>query len=122
MAFVWWFFFVRNTLYTVPRKDKYVLIVCTDAHCNGFFVNSTINPFTSKHPELLACQVPLKASDYRFLQHDSYLDCSQLFPFDSDELLDGRGSVTEQTKAEVKRAVAGAVTIPQKYKDLVDLM
>lgn len=119
MSFVWCFSHVRNTCYTIPRKDKFVLIVCKDSNCMGFLVNTTISQFIRNRPYMLACQVALKASDYWFLRHDSYLDCSQLFSFDDDDLLDGRGPITDQTKAEVKKAVAIATTIEQRYQNLI---
>jgi hypothetical protein len=39
MALLWTFYFVKNAPYTVPTKAKYVLIVCQDGECQGFFVN-----------------------------------------------------------------------------------
>lgn len=44
--------------------------------CTGM-INSQINQYIMKRPNLLACQVKLKASDYDFLDHDSYANCAQ---------------------------------------------
>jgi hypothetical protein len=85
----------------------------------GFLVNSNISKFIQQRPHMLVCQVLIKESDYWFLSRDSYLDCSQLFPFDEVELVDGRGPVTDQTKNEIKNAVANAVTIENHYKQLI---
>ena len=40
-------------------------------------INSEINPYIQRRPRMLSCQVPLKASDYSFLSHDSYANCAQ---------------------------------------------
>lgn len=40
-------------------------------------INSEINPYIQRRPRMLSCQVPLKASDYSFLRHDSYANCAQ---------------------------------------------
>jgi hypothetical protein len=71
---------------------------------------------------MLACQVKLKAIEYDFLQHDSYLDCSRLYSFDDSQFVYGRGTVNEGTKAAIKNAVATATTIDQKYQDIIALI
>ncbi len=119
MPDVWHFFHVKNCPHTNPPKDKFTVIVCKDSECMGFFVNSHINKFIQKRPSMLACQVAVKASDYWFLSSDSYLDCSQLYPFDDILLVDGRGSVTEQTKAQIKQVVLNAKTIEKRYQKLI---
>ena len=40
-------------------------------------INSEINPYIQCRPRMLSCQVLLKASDYSFLNHDSYANCAQ---------------------------------------------
>jgi len=122
MPFVWTFFFIRNAQYTIPPKDKYVLVVCQDTECHAFFVNSKISRFIQNRPNMLACQVLLKASEYDFLQHDSYLNCSQLYAFDEMCFTYGRGTVLVHTKKEIKNAVAIATTIDQKYQEMIALM
>lgn len=47
------------------------ILVCT------VMINSEINPYIQCRPRMLSCQVPLKASDYNFLNHDSYANCAQ---------------------------------------------
>lgn len=119
MPNVWHFFHVSKCSHTHPPKDKFVLIVCADSECRGFLVNSDISGFIQKRADMLACQVEIKKSDYYFLVKDSYLDCSQLYPFDDMELLNGRGAVTQGTKAAIKKAVSVAKTIEKRYQDLI---
>ena len=47
------------------------ILVCT------VMINSRINQYIMKRPNLLACQVELKSVDYDFLTHDSYANCAQ---------------------------------------------
>ncbi len=110
---------IKNCRYTTPRKNKFVVIVCRDSEYMGFLVNSTINKYISKRPHLLECQVMLIRSEYGFLFHDSYLDCTQLYVFKDAELVIGQDIVNEKTKAEIKTAVSEAKTIERSYRDLI---
>ena len=74
----------------------------------GFLINSEIHPYILKRPLLLACQVEIKASDYSFLDHDSYIACNELFFFKNTELIDKRCSVNIATKANIQKVVAAA--------------
>lgn len=47
------------------------ILVCT------VMINSQINQYIMKRPNLLACQVELKVADYDFLDHNSYANCAQ---------------------------------------------
>lgn len=60
----------------------------------GFLVNSSIRQYVQKHPELRAGQVSIAATDYSFLTHDSYVDCTQLYAFGNSELRNSRGAIT----------------------------
>lgn len=40
-------------------------------------INSEINPYIQCRPRMLSCQLKLKASDYSFLNYDSYANCAQ---------------------------------------------
>lgn len=46
------------------------------------FINSNIHPFIRNRQHLLDLQVYIKKSNYKFLHHDSYVDCSSPKPFD----------------------------------------
>ncbi len=64
--------------FTNPHKEKYVLLASYDTPPLLFVINSEINSYKRSKPDLLNCQVQLKASDYDFLLHDSYVDCSKV--------------------------------------------
>jgi hypothetical protein len=50
-------------------EDK--VLVCS------VLINSRINQYIQKRPEMLACQVEVKAEDYDFLSNNSYINCAQ---------------------------------------------
>ena len=111
-------------LRTVPihgptPKDKLVAIVCRDLKPMGFLINSGVNRYIQKQPDLLACQAVIEASSHRCLDHDSYVDCVDLYPFEDAELVDGRDPISKQARAEIEKAVANSKTIEKRYKKLI---
>ncbi len=85
----------------------------------GFLINSGIHPFILKRPELTVCQVEIKASNYRFLNHNSYIDCIELYDFEDAELSDRCTPINIVTKAEIKKAVEGSRTIVARHQKLI---
>lgn len=81
----------------------------------GFLFNSAVNKFVKKRPELYASQLLVKHSEYHFLPYDSYLDCARIFPFDHDQLSDGRGQLNKSTQSAIKGLVAKSATLEQRY-------
>ena len=119
MPDVWRIYRIKSCRHTNPRKDKFAVIVCKDVEYMGFLINSTINQYVSRRHYLLECQVTLSEADYNFLFHASFLDCTQLYPFDDAELVIGLDLVSDKTKAEIKSAVSAAKTIATRYKSLI---
>ena len=120
MPNTWCIYHVKNCTHARPApKNKFVAIVCRDLKCMGFLVNSEIYPFILKRPALLACQVKIKALNYSFLDHDSYIDCIDLYDFEDAELLDRLTPINIVTKAEIKRAVKDSETIAPRYQKLI---
>jgi hypothetical protein len=85
----------------------------------GFLINTGVHEYIRKRPDLLACQVTIKATDYTFLDHDSYIDCVDLYTFNDKELADSRGCIKIHTMADIKRVVAIAKTIAPHFKKLI---
>lgn len=120
MPDTWCIYHVKNCSHVRPLpKNKFTAIVCKDKKCMGFLINSEIHPFISRRPELLRCQVKIKASDYKFLDYDSYIDCVELYPFEDTELVDKKDSINIITKAEIKKAVKNSSTIVIRYQKLI---
>lgn len=119
MSDIWNTFHVPNCQHCHPHKNKFVVISCSDGTCLGFLINTKIANFVLKRPELLKSQVPIKSSDYWYLTHDSYLDCSQLYPFDNDDLNDGRGKLLKSMITSIKSVVSTSTTLEPHYIKLI---
>ncbi len=85
----------------------------------GFFINTRIRSFVQKQPDLLACQVYIKASDHQCLDHNSFIDCSDLKEFDDDQLIVEREPLDKQTIGQIKKVVSNAKTIEKNYQKLI---
>ena len=75
--------------HTNPPKIKIfvILAVTEDTFCVGIlYINTDINVNLFPTPSLRALHNPLKAKDWEFLDHDSYLDCSQIYELSFDQL------------------------------------
>lgn len=120
MPDTWCIYHVLKCSHTLPfPKDKFVVIVCRDSRCMGFLVNTVIHPFILNRPGLLKAQIKIKVSDYSFLDHDSYIDCKDLYDFEDGELCNTRAPVNIITKAEVRKIVRDSDTIEPRYQKLI---
>ena len=115
----WCIYFIENCRQSVPCKDKLVVTVCKDSQMMGFLINTTIRLFVQRQPDLLACQVYVKASDHQCLDRNSFIDCSDLKEFDDDQLIAEREPLDKQTIEQIKRVVNNAKTIEPIYKKLI---
>jgi len=86
-------------------KPKFTAIVCIKPEPHGFLINSKIGQFIQNRPESFKAQVRILASRYSFLDHDSFIDCSQLFLFKAQDL-QSRESIQNDTKAEILKIVS----------------
>jgi hypothetical protein len=64
--------------FTQPPKEKYLLVVSTNPIILMFVINSEINPFKASKAHLLKAQLPVTITEHDFLDHDSFIDCSQV--------------------------------------------
>lgn len=59
-------------------RPKYLAVAHVDEQCCTLVVNSEVNPFIERHPELAVCQVRIDAARHAFLRHDSHIACHQV--------------------------------------------
>ena len=119
MVPLWHIYHVKNCRHAKPGpKDKFVVIVCRDVQAMGFFINTEINSYIKNRPELLASQVPIKASDHRCLDWNSYVDCRELFAF-KDAELSIRNPVINQTRHAIRNVVDISETLEERYRKLI---
>lgn len=100
-------------------KYKFVVIACIDDTPMGFLINSKINQFIYRRPKLLVCEVKLEQIDHDFLSYNSYLDCRDIFPFETSELTDLRGTIHDSAKGSILTAVSACPVLPTRYKQMI---
>jgi len=64
---------------TTPPKEKRLVIASINPELLIFIINSEIPRFYEKKPYLKNQQIPLTKQKENFLDHDSWLDCSEVF-------------------------------------------
>ena len=111
---------------TPPKIKRIVILAITDDNiCVGYlFVNSEINPNCFPTPELRRLHLPLQTVGRTYLDHDSYLDCSDVkeIPFNElKEILsnDPQKHIGKLSDSDFKQAtelVKSALTISKKQK------
>jgi len=117
---LWWIYYVRKVPYTVPLpKNKYVVIVCCDDYPRGFLVNTSVHAWIQIDGQKMAAQVPIPAANHPCLDHDSYVDCCDLYRFEEFQLQDKRSAVSEPVKGAILAAVGGSKTIIRRYRELI---
>lgn len=111
--------------FTNPPKEKYIVVVAPEDPPLILIVNSNVAAFINAQPDLKNCQVTLRAADYDFLRHDSFLDCSKTFDSMSRDEIVGqlvadfsriKGELSVAARGKVLGAVRQARTISAAHK------
>lgn len=106
--------------FTEPPKEKCAILLRLGNPTLLFLINSRIHDYIANRPDLAACQLLIAQSDYGFLAHDSYIDCSNAIDdFSDKDVLDQiigdisrvKGTLNPRTIQDVKRIVRQARTI-----------
>lgn len=101
-------------------KYKYVAITYAEnPQYIAFLVNSRINNFVRVRPHLMPCEVLLPVTDHNFLSYDSYVDCRDAFYFNTSELNDFRGYLSNNAQQAVLNAVRTCPVINRRAKNLI---
>lgn len=80
---------LHSTIFEYIDHGKFFVIIGEDKdnYIGLFFINSNINFFNRKQ-ELLKMQYPLLQRDYSFLDHDSFLCCTEITTINKQRLSD----------------------------------
>ncbi len=114
--------------FTEPAKEKYVVIACAEPLLL-FVVNSSMSFLTENRPYLRKCQVGVNACDYKFLQHNSFIDCSEVIAsVELDEITDQLVDQTSRVKGVLEGStiqhiidvVRDAETISNAHKTAIE--
>ena len=93
-----------------------------------FLVNSEIHPLIAKDPDLNARQILLLKTDYPFFDHNSYMDCTEVFgEVDIEKAVtyllkrpdDYKGHLRENEILGLLQAVNSAATISDYDRELI---
>ncbi len=113
--------------FTNPNKNKYLLLVCADPEPIFFVINSAVNQFISKMPELYQCQVCIDVGHHQFLDYDSYANCTEPIRIDYSEIENQllsdmsrfKGKIIPEVQEKVLSAVHKSRTINRRDKELI---
>ena len=115
--------------FTRPPKPKYVVYLGDSGSASVlvFVVNSRVTPFKQCDTHLRSCHVVLKVADCPFLDHDSYIDCTEVIAMGRQHVLNElisdvtaiKGRLPETTRAAVVAAAGAAQTVASLHKDFV---
>lgn len=67
--------------------EKRFVVLQIDAHTTTCVINSEIGHFIRARLALLRCQVLMQAAEHDFMDHDSYIDCSRVRAFMTEEVI-----------------------------------
>jgi hypothetical protein len=115
----WYIYHVKNCVHTRPPKPKFVIIAFVTPQPMGFLINSHIADFILQSPDLNACQAAIDAHDHSCLNHNSYVDCKEIFPFKNSELNDKLSPVSDWAREQIVRAVYKCPVLERRYKKLI---
>jgi len=106
-------------------KPKFmVLVAADDPEFLTFIDNSEINPFITKRPHLLQCQVVIDADSHAFLKTDSHVACHEVWPMKKEEVVQAlladmsglKGEISTDVRSHIVEAVKAAKTIDRDKK------
>ena len=109
------------------NKDKYLLLACVNPELLFFVINSRVNQFVAKHDYLLKCQVAVGPIHHDFLQHDSYINCTEAKSLSFQDIykqLDKdmsriKGEISTEVRDQVISAVKFARTLSPRDKNAI---
>jgi hypothetical protein len=87
-------------------------------------INTQVNPFVIKTPELLACQVLIDMNGHPFMRSESWIDCSQPFGYsrnwiDAALAADPRqylGRISEIVRKDIVNSVTNTPLLSERKK------
>ena len=116
--------FERNT--NPPKIKRFIVVgISTDSVMFAtVYINTDINPHLFNTQELISLHIPIIASNTPYIEHDSYIDCSQINERNIGELRatyenDMESHLGDVTAAELKlirEKIKNTRTIPLKKK------
>lgn len=107
----------------VGQQGKYLLVISIDPFLLHFIINSEINQFVRRNPELLASQIKLTSKEHPFLRHDSYIDCQEVIDYFEADLMDIKKNIRDDSsiiRGSIVKSVRDEVIRKTKENRLID--
>lgn len=102
-----------EVLFPEGPRPKYLVVLHVDEQCCTLVVNSQVNPFIERHPELSVCQVRIDAARHTFLRHDSHIACHQVLRLPTAgvlrDLMVDMSRIKGDLHEDVRNAVIGGI-------------
>jgi len=104
-----------------------LLLAYDDGNVLLFLVNSQIHPKLAEHADTARCQVRLECADCDFLDHDSYLNCSEVRLLRAEEVRAQvlaetwrlKGRITEAARRQVTNVVLSSRLVSGNHTKLI---
>lgn len=118
---------IHSTIFENINHGKFFVVIGEqDNNLVGFFfINSWINQYIQRRPEMLELQVALSEDDYNFLTHNSFLDCSTLKTINKSYLAQSianrtstiKGILSKEELTVILKKVRNSSLFNEKIKD-----
>lgn len=113
--------------FTDPPKNKYLVIARVSTDTWVYVISSTPNQFIQSNPNLLACQVLIKANQHKFLAHNSYIDCSEPISIKTHEMERQLmkdptrilGEVSQEVRLGIRNAIQTSAKTTMRMKEIL---
>jgi hypothetical protein len=117
----------RRCDFTKPPKPKYLVIANVRSDTAVLVINTAINSFVQQKQHLLDCQVAIDSASHGFLDHDSYIDCTEPEYIDTALLLSElmndlrglKGNINDKVRGDIINAINDSYTISQAEINLL---
>lgn len=94
----------------IDHGKFFVVIGENDKELVGFFfINSGVSQFIQRKPEMSRLQYPISQSDYDFLSHNSYLNCSSITTIDKVKLANSISSGETTIKGQLSQSDVSSI-------------
>lgn len=111
----------------VTKPKFLVLVTNDDPDYLTFIVNSEVSNFIQNRPDMMQCQVAIDAENHPFLKRNSYIACHETHSLKREDVIkelladpsEIKGSISEETRAQIISAVKFAKTMSNVVKQRV---
>jgi len=101
--------------FTVPPKEKFVVVAAVVPSPLFFVINSKVNDYIRKRDWLMQCQVEIRHEEHSFLNHRSFIDCTQVYQIPLSEVYAQIEREITRLKDEIRPEVRHQIIAAVKF-------